>query len=684
MTQSHSDTNDTNEQQPSSLIDLQKTKQNMLNGLKRFREFVEQLQMPATEIALIDEMIDRIETHRFTVAVVGEFKRGKSTFVNALLGEEVLPADVLPTTATLNRVTFDDIRPRVELVYQGETHSSGRREEIDLRELSAYVTKLTSESSQRAAQIVEAIIYYNNKYLRKHVDIIDTPGLNDDNAMAAVTMGVLPSVDAVILMTIPASPFSGSEGDFLDKLMLSDMGRVLFVVNQIDSIDPADRQRLLDTIKERIGTSIRRKAEERFGTGPETADERDLFIKRIGDPTVFGISAVDALEAKTTSPRNEELLAASAFEAFEERLEHFLTYDRGIVTLQALASRVIVTGHKINSVLTQEISAAALSQEEFEQAAQTASDEIEDLRRQLQAELARIDKTVELTCQKVRAILARLGDEIAQAASKAIDSAQISPAEIKKERQSVLLQRLSREVALATEVASRAVAERAQFVIQAEYEQIAKQMSEFATALERNLYALDLRFTRPISEDSSTLGVKGRVVEGITVGGVAVSGFFGTSFALSPFIAIIGASPVGLIALGAMAIFGAVGLIAGRQVSSTLFAHDRVESFRKTYRDSVLAQLEQQIKGQQSEIERQFDEHVHDTFARFRRDVQQELGSMLDQRRDHIEDLHARRTRHEALTEVRLEEYHRMRDEVARLVGKAHGLSSQLTDITEV
>ena len=50
-----------------------------------------------------------IRSRKFRVAVVGEFRRGKTTFINALLGKEILPVDALPTTATLNRITYGSL-----------------------------------------------------------------------------------------------------------------------------------------------------------------------------------------------------------------------------------------------------------------------------------------------------------------------------------------------------------------------------------------------------------------------------------------------------------------------------------------------------------------------------------------------------------------------------------------------
>ena len=95
-----------------------------------------------------------IRTRKFRVAVVGEFKRGKSSFINALLGREILPVDALPTTATLNRITYGAL-PRAYLRYKDE-----KVEEVEIGELSRYVTKLTQESEDAASRIEEAVVEY--------------------------------------------------------------------------------------------------------------------------------------------------------------------------------------------------------------------------------------------------------------------------------------------------------------------------------------------------------------------------------------------------------------------------------------------------------------------------------------------------------------------------------------------
>src|SRR3990170_7065969 len=81
------------------------------------------------------ELAKKLTEQRFVVAVVGEFKRGKSTFINALLGEELLPVGVVPLTSVVTVVTHGPDQ-RVEVVYE-----DGTRKDISPEEVSRYVTE---------------------------------------------------------------------------------------------------------------------------------------------------------------------------------------------------------------------------------------------------------------------------------------------------------------------------------------------------------------------------------------------------------------------------------------------------------------------------------------------------------------------------------------------------------------
>ena len=219
-------------------------------GLSRMAKFCDQLGMDERSVAL-KESKKKLQSHKFAVGILGEFKRGKSTVINALLGKEIMPADILPCSATMNRVSYD-MKPSVQL-----KKMDGTVDEIAVEQLAQYVTKLDDNSSANAELIEEAIVFYPCKFCQNGVDIIDTPGLNDDERMNKITEETVPKLDAVIMVLTPDNPFSMSEADFVrNKLMCSDIGRLVFLVNKIDNIRPTDRARVVESIRKKIEKSV--------------------------------------------------------------------------------------------------------------------------------------------------------------------------------------------------------------------------------------------------------------------------------------------------------------------------------------------------------------------------------------------------------------------------------------------
>ena len=325
---------------PQSLFDYKRIELRCVTDLRRLRDLAAKLKLNPSILELTDDVLKRIESKRFSIAVVGEFKRGKSTFINALLGREILPVDVMPCSATLNRVTYG-LKPSVSIYYKAEGGAAQRVEEVGIDQLADYVTKLTPESERNAAQIAEAVIHYPSDYCRNNVDIIDTPGLNDDETMTAVTLSVIPKVDAAILVIMPEAPFAGSEGDFLtNHLLLQDLGRVIFVVSAIDRLRrPADRERIVDVIKKRIRQTVDARLREQFEPGSE---EFQRYSQQIGEPILFPLSSYQALTARIEN--DDALLEESQFPKFTAALERFLTHNRGAIELQVLVNRILATG----------------------------------------------------------------------------------------------------------------------------------------------------------------------------------------------------------------------------------------------------------------------------------------------------------------------------------------------------
>ena len=115
--------------------------------------------------------------------------------------------------------------------------------------------------------------------------------------MTAVTLEVLNRIDAAILVILAIAPFAQSEAAFLERLLVEyGLGSVIFVVTALDRLRrPSDRDTVLQTVTERIKERTREHAVERFGEGTDAFNE---YLRRVGEPRVFGVSGYDALDGK--------------------------------------------------------------------------------------------------------------------------------------------------------------------------------------------------------------------------------------------------------------------------------------------------------------------------------------------------------------------------------------------------
>lgn len=258
----------------------------------------------------IDTLRQNFEARRFRVAVVGEFNRGKTTFVNALLGKSILPADYVPTTAAINRITYSDT-PSAYIVMK-----NGQKKPVQITKLAEYVTKLTGASTKNALGIKEAVVEYPSLFCRNGVDLIDTPGMNDEETMNQVTISRLEGIDLAIVAVDASMPFSMTERAFTAQLLESQqVCQIIVVVTKIDMIRERERQKLMDYMVGRIKGEVKAYLEKSHA--PDSGVMRkyhDIFDK----PYVFAVSAADALDA--LSCNNMELFEKSGFLSLNNEL----------------------------------------------------------------------------------------------------------------------------------------------------------------------------------------------------------------------------------------------------------------------------------------------------------------------------------------------------------------------------
>jgi GTP-binding protein EngB required for normal cell division len=170
---------------------------------------------------------------RFYVACVGQFKRGKSTLINALVGSSVLPTGVVPVTAIPTVVRYGDPAVRVKQA-QGDWLT------VDARELADWVTEAGNPSNRKQVAGVEAFV--RAPLLATGMCLVDTPGLGSVFATnTGATRDFIPHIDAALVVLGADPPISADELTLVAEVA-EQVDHVLFVLNKADRLPAGERQ----------------------------------------------------------------------------------------------------------------------------------------------------------------------------------------------------------------------------------------------------------------------------------------------------------------------------------------------------------------------------------------------------------------------------------------------------------
>lgn len=684
------------ENSKSSLSQYQSRELTAISHLSRLRDFAERVGLQAATIQLIDKDLKRSKDHRFSVAVVGEFNRGKSTFINALLGEDILPTDILPCSATVNRVTYG-LEPRVEIVYKEDGDEPEEVEEIDIDELEDYVTKLTEESEEIAASIKEAVVYYPLAYCENNIDIIDTPGLNDDETMTEVTVSVLPNVSAAIFVIMPDAPFSKYESDFLSqKLLFQTLDQVLFVVTAMDSerIDLSQRERILQTIEARIQKTIQQRLDEAFED--KESEEYKAYQQLLGRPKIFGLSAYQALEAKLDN--DLDALAESRFKEFEESLGKFLTHTRGSAEIQRLTQRIQMVGDEILKKITIEAGALKMGREEFEQAYGTALTELDHLRQQREQEMNKIDTAAEKTKRKIYPLIKQLHSDLKMTIQTVIDAFTITPDELQEDSLDELMNRLGNAVSQQVTNVSLKTSEKVQMILEQALAIEVNRLNDVTADMGKALYNIEMKFAdvefvqdrRPGWGQNTGAFIVGGLVSGALGGavsgyqeagvkGAAVGGAASLGTAVVGATVLVGASILtGLslpVSLPAIITLHVVSTFAGKRLSRQVFKGEKVKKFKATYIQQVYQQIDSQIRARH--LENKLIEQIDQAFKAVKDQVIGEVDALIKQTQTTLDNMRGEESRTQIEINHKQQEYKQIRQEVTDVQAKAQALFTE-------
>jgi Dynamin family len=256
---------------------------------------------------------------RFNLAVVGQFKRGKSSLMNAVLGRNLLPTGLLPLTSAITTLCYGS-KERVMLNRKGFAWE----QEVPLAQLEAYITERGNPGNEKG--LLEARVELPLPFLRRGLHFIDTPGIGSaHHENTATTYAFLPQMNAVIFVTSVEAPLSEAEERFL--LDIRGQVRQLFVVvNKIDMLGEEDREEVLGYIQTRV--------EQLLGTG---------------NAHLSPLSARDGLTAKLN--HDDVGIHRSGLALFEQTLTTFLAEAQGRTFLVSVLDHALRILDETNPVL---------------------------------------------------------------------------------------------------------------------------------------------------------------------------------------------------------------------------------------------------------------------------------------------------------------------------------------------
>lgn len=252
------------------------------------------------------ELKKKIEEKTFSLAVLGQFKRGKTTFINALIGKDLLPTAVVPLTSIITVLRYGE-KTRLKIVYRDQ-----REEYVDIAYMADYVTEKMNPENRKNVFLAE--IQYPSDFLRDGVFLIDTPGVGSLYLHnSRTTYEYLKNIDAAIFLLTSDQPFSREEAVFL-KDVRNHAAKLFFVLNKKDYLSEAELREAIEFNKETLR-------------------------KELGcEQEVYAVSAKWALESKLVN--DENLYRRSGIGFFEERLKEFLDTKREAVFHESVEAKI--------------------------------------------------------------------------------------------------------------------------------------------------------------------------------------------------------------------------------------------------------------------------------------------------------------------------------------------------------
>ena len=325
---------------------------------------------------------DRLASARLRVLVAGEAKRGKSTLVNALLGQAVLPVGVTPLTAVTTTVRYGD-NPHVHVRF-----ADGREERHPHAALDDLVTERGNPANRRG--IASVTVYVDAPVLADGVELVDTPGTGSVFAWdTEAAHDALESMDAAVFVLTADPPVSASERDLLRRV--AELSVTTFVVlNKADHLDEAGLAEAAG-FTQRILSEVPGQADLAGTSGAVYPMSARAALRSAGDPGFAAFAADFAAYLKTSRTSDLRQSAAAQARRIAASLQDEVTLTRRAAQMRAgdAARRVEEFGARLAEVAVHSRDALAVVNAESGRLLFALNDAADEAARRLRDDVGR-------------------------------------------------------------------------------------------------------------------------------------------------------------------------------------------------------------------------------------------------------------------------------------------------------
>ena len=309
-----------------------------------------------THLKEFGALVDKKCEEPFTLVILGEFKRGKSTIINALLGKKLAPINVTPETYTINEISFGHTQT-VEAILE-----NGQRVPLVL----AYITRENLEKRMKLFPAkISCVQIKDNSPILRNIRIVDTPGLSDLEDLDKQVQDYIVNADAIMYAASCLLPFSETEQVFLaTHVQPQRFGMLYVLVNMIDALG---------------GMNDVNKIMRRF---------RNIAERIVPNAIVYGISGGDELRRRLGEPRGDDKGIREFYETqfmqFEQSLKRDIIMQKDVIRSKRVFTMLDQMHSEISTRLQIISEMAELDKQKLEEKAREFEEQCEVLAAELE------------------------------------------------------------------------------------------------------------------------------------------------------------------------------------------------------------------------------------------------------------------------------------------------------------